>query len=69
MNGPCSIQNRAVTNRVIKRSGICLVKIRAVAGQRSSPDLCFATKFVRIYEPVTLTLPVDAFCIGSYLHK
>ena len=26
-------------------------KIRAVAGQRSSPDLCFATKFVKIYDP------------------
>ena len=31
----------------------CLMefKIRAVAGQRSSPDLCFATKFVKIYDP------------------
>ena len=27
------------------------VYIRAVAGQRSSPDLCFATKFVKIYYP------------------
>ena len=25
--------------------------IRAVAGQRSSPDLCFATKFIKIYDP------------------
>ena len=25
--------------------------IRAVAGQRSSPDLCFATKSVKIYDP------------------
>ena len=25
--------------------------IRAVTGQRSSPDLCFATKFVKIYDP------------------
>ena len=27
------------------------VKIRAVAGQRSSPDLCFATTSVKIYDP------------------
>ena len=26
-------------------------KIRAVAGQRSSPDLCFATKSIKIYDP------------------
>ena len=26
-------------------------KIRAVAGQRSSPDLCFSTKSVKIYDP------------------
>ena len=26
-------------------------EIRAVAGQRSSPDLCFATTSVKIYEP------------------
>ena len=26
-------------------------KIRAVAGQRSSPDLCFATTSVKIYDP------------------
>ena len=25
--------------------------IRAVAGQRSSPDLCFATTSVKIYDP------------------
>ena len=25
--------------------------IRAVTGQRSSPDLCFATKFIKIYDP------------------
>ena len=25
-------------------------KIRAVAGQRSSPDLCFATKLIKIYD-------------------
>ena len=25
-------------------------KIRAVAGQRSSPDLCFATKSIKIYD-------------------
>ena len=24
--------------------------IRAVAGQRSSPDLCFATKLIKIYD-------------------
>ena len=24
--------------------------IRAVAGQRSSPDLCFATKSIKIYD-------------------
>ena len=28
-----------------------LLKIRAVAGQRSSPDLCFATTSVKIYDP------------------
>ena len=26
-------------------------EIRAVAGQRSSPDLYFATKFIKIYDP------------------
>ena len=26
-------------------------RIRAVAGQRSSPGLCFATKFIKIYDP------------------
>ena len=26
--------------------------IRAVAGQRSSPELCFATKFIKIYDPI-----------------
>ena len=26
-------------------------EIRAVAGQRSSPDLCFATKLIKIYDP------------------
>ena len=25
--------------------------IRAVAGQHSSPDLCFATKLIKIYDP------------------
>ena len=25
--------------------------IRAVAGQRSSPELCFATKSIKIYDP------------------
>ena len=25
-------------------------RIRAVAGQRSSPDLCFATKLIKIYD-------------------
>ena len=30
---------------------IILRKIRAVAGQRSSPDLCFATTSVKIYDP------------------
>ena len=28
-----------------------LRKIRAVAGQRSSPDLCFVTTSVKIYDP------------------
>ena len=28
-----------------------IVLIRAVAGQRSSPDLCFATTSVKIYDP------------------
>ena len=27
---------------------VCI--IRAVAGQRSSPDLCFATKLIKIYD-------------------
>ena len=27
------------------------LKIRAVAGQHSSPDLCFATKLIKIYDP------------------
>ena len=27
------------------------IVIRAVAGQRSSPDLCFATKYIKIYDP------------------
>ena len=27
------------------------IYIRAVAGQRSSPDLCFATTSVKIYDP------------------
>ena len=27
-------------------------KIRAVAGQHSSPDLCFSTKFIKIYDPL-----------------
>ena len=29
----------------------CCSMIRAVAGQRSSPDLCFATTSVKIYDP------------------
>ena len=28
-----------------------LMAITAVAGQRSSPDLCFATKSIKIYDP------------------
>ena len=28
-----------------------VLTIRAVAGQRSSPDLCFATKLIKIYDP------------------
>ena len=27
------------------------IELRAVAGQRSSSDLCFATKFIKIYDP------------------
>ena len=27
------------------------LQIRAVAGQRSSPDLYFATKFIKMYDP------------------
>ena len=34
-----------------KTMHIQLGVIRAVAGQRSSPDLCFATKSIKIYDP------------------
>ena len=34
-----------------KSSDVITQQIRAVAGQRSSPDLCFATKSIKIYDP------------------
>ena len=30
---------------------LLVIKIRAVAGQRSSPDLCIVTKSIKIYDP------------------
>ena len=46
----------ALYNDTILCTIICVnerlyAKIRAVAGQRSSPDLCFATTSVKIYDP------------------
>ena len=38
-------------NRKIKAPNEIFHEIRAVAGQRSSPDLCFATTSVKIYDP------------------
>ena len=38
--------------RIDSKSKVEIIKtIRAVAGQRSSPDLCFATKLIKIYDP------------------
>ena len=38
-------------NRACSKDGKCIIlKIRAVAGQRSSPDLCFATTSVKIID-------------------
>ena len=44
----CTIKNQG---HMIKWLPCPYMVIRAVAGQRSSPDLCFATKFVKIYDP------------------
>ena len=47
-----------IKKHVLVTQSICCVSlflkyilIRAVAGQRSSPDLCVATKFIKIYDP------------------
>ena len=40
-----------VTGQSVRREKGQFILLRAVAGQRSSPDLCFVTTSVKIYDP------------------
>ena len=48
---PTDLSTMDLKMRDAHPSKVTVNKIRAVAGQHSSPDLCFATKSIKIYDP------------------